>query len=122
MALLPNLEEYKRHNTFDMKKKITNILLGKTVSNPKDFKVGHVYKMAVAERSYVAEPYYVIVLEIGKDFVITEVPKEHRLKIVKGNNWKYHIGRFTYIGNDQKSMDLLYNQKLVYKQPNVIGK
>ena len=56
-----------------------------------DFKVGQIYKMSLASRSHAIKHYYVEIIEVGEDFIVTNIPKMHSLKIFKGNNWDYHI-------------------------------
>lgn len=75
------------------------------------FKVGEVYKMAVGSRSHVTEPYYVIIKYVGEDYIVTYIPGKQSVRISFDNNWEYHIPRMTYIGNDEYSVKLLYNQK-----------
>lgn len=81
------------------------------MKQPYNFKKGEVYKMDVAERSSVKHPYYVIIKDVGIDFIVTDIPGKHSLKITKGNNWDYHTPRMTFIGSDKLSKELIYNQK-----------
>ena len=87
------------------------------MKTPKDFKVGEIYKMNVAERSTVTNPYYVYIKEIGDDYIITSIPGQHDLKIRIGSdyfgNWDYHIPRMVkYSHINTKYKHVLYNQKL----------
>lgn len=76
---------------------------------PSDFKTGYVYKMS--KGYHIKHPYYVEVIEIGKDFIITSIPELRTLKIKEGENWDYHVDRFQLIGNKKEHGKLLYNQK-----------
>ena len=80
----------------------------------KDFKVGDIYKMEVGKRSHVSQPYYVRIAEVGIDYIVTEIPKEHSLRIDKDKNlnWGYQIPRMTYA--EPQNTRLLYNQKLIH--------
>ena len=80
----------------------------------KDFKEGQIYKMKVASRSHVIEPYYVEIIEVGKDFITTNIPDAHSLKIDE-KNWDYHIPRMEFIGDKKEFGHLIYNQKLIHK-------
>lgn len=75
------------------------------------FKVGGIYRMHPANRSHVRTPYYVEVIEIGNDFIITNIPGKHSLRIVKGSNWDYHIPRMEFIGTQETHGHLLLNQE-----------
>lgn len=87
-------------------------------TTPKDFKVGDVYKMSVASRSHVKSPYYVIIKQVTEDFIETDIPGEHSLRIRFGSpEWSYHIPRMTRIGNDAKSVKLIKGQKNLFKNP-----
>ncbi len=77
-----------------------------------EFIVGEVYKMNVASRSHVTKPYYVIIEEVGKNYIITNIPNEHSLIISKDTNWDYQVPRMDYVGCDEESKKLLYNQDL----------
>ena len=81
--------------------------------------------MAVASRSHVRSPYYVIIKSVGKDFIETEIPGHNSLKITGDDgrgpslgNWDYHIPRMSLIGSGPGVEKLLYNQKnLVPEKP-----
>lgn len=88
----------------------------KILKNPNDFILHGIYKMNPGTRSHVKVPYYVEVIEIGSNFIKTNIPKEHSLVITQDNrrwyaNWDYHIGRFEYVGNSADNRKLLFNQK-----------
>lgn len=74
------------------------------------FKVGQIYKMAVAHASHVKSPYYVEIIEVGPDYIVTNIPGEHSLKIQEGQNWDYHIPRMTLMGMKGKFEHLIINQ------------
>ena len=78
------------------------------------FKVGQIYKMNPASRSQVKQPYYVEIIEVGEDYIITNIPERHSLKISYGNNWDYHYPRFEYVGMKDVMGYLLWNQ------PNIL--
>jgi hypothetical protein len=81
---------------------------------PQDFKVGQVYKMAVASRSHVTKPYYVYILQVKRNGIETNIPNHHMLWIEFNSlQWEYHIPRMTYVGmdTDPKIKRLLYNQE-----------
>ncbi len=75
------------------------------------FKVGQIYLMAVGPRSHVKSPYYVEIIEVGKDYIVTNIPGEHALEIEKNNNWDYHIPRMEYVGTKSTHGHLLLDQK-----------
>lgn len=80
---------------------------------PTDFKVGEIYKMKVASRSHVKKPYYVQIIEVGDDFIKTNIPNKHSLKICKGNgNWEYQTERMEKVGTIKTHLNLLFNQDL----------
>jgi hypothetical protein len=92
---------------FGIKNRQSNIL------KPSDFRQGAVYKMAVASRSIVTEPYYVIVNEAGENFIKTCIPGKREMKIEYGTEtWQYHVTRMTFVGFDPISLMLIYNQSL----------
>ena len=83
-----------------------------------DFQVGQIYKMYVAERSHVSVPYHVEIIEVGEDFIVTNIPDYHSAKIEqnsKWENWSYHIPRMEYIGEKKDFGHLLLNQKGLIK-------
>jgi hypothetical protein len=43
------------------------------MKKPSDFKKGEVYRMAVASRSHVKKPYYVIINDTGRGFIETYI-------------------------------------------------
>lgn len=81
------------------------------------FKVGQIYKMNPTKHSHVNKPYFVEVIEVGTDYIVTNIPFEHTLKITKEGvlpNWDYHISRMEYAGEKGTHYHLLLNQKLRY--------
>ncbi len=81
--------------------------------NPSDFSCGEIYKMNVASRSHVCAPYYVEIIEIGKDFIVTNIPSQHSLKISKQDgNWDYRIPRMEYVSKKNTHGHLLLNQNI----------
>lgn len=87
-----------------------------------DFKVGQVYKINVASRSHVTQPYYVEILEVNNSFIdkinssyyiVTGIPSGHTLKITPDNNWDYHIPRMTYMGTKEQCKYLINNQNVI---------
>ena len=76
------------------------------------FKPGQIYKMNVAARSHVKNPYFVEILKVKENFIITNIPGHHSLKIEKGCNWDYHIPRMQYVGEKETHGHLILNQKL----------
>lgn len=74
---------------------------------PADFILNGIYKIVPGERSYERKSYYVEVIEIGNDFIVTNIPDKHSL-IIQGPNWEYQTNRMTYIG---KNRDFLFNQE-----------
>lgn len=81
------------------------------LEKPSDFMAGHLYEMSSGYHTI--RPYYVQVIEIGEDYIITDIPDHHSLKIKIGENWDYHIERFTYIGKlNNSNHHLLMNQNL----------
>lgn len=86
------------------------------IKTPDDFKVGEVYQMSVAQYSYVKHPYYVIIKEVGSNWIETEIPGEHSLVIKQHSfEWNFHIPRMKLIGSDDESRKLIYNQKNLMK-------
>lgn len=82
-----------------------------TSKTPSDFKKGEVYKMAVASDSHVKSPYYVVINDVGKNFIVTDIPYKHTVKIkYPSYEWDYHIPRMTLAGNWEEDRKLLYNQ------------
>lgn len=87
-----------------------------------EFKKGDIIKMAVASRSHVIAPYYVLILEYnanakdGEIKMITEIPGKHSLQMVVGSNWEYHYPRMTKVGTLQTHAHLLLNQDLTHKK------
>lgn len=76
---------------------------------PSDFKIGHLYQMSPGYHT--RKPYYVQVIEIGEDYIVTDIPERHSTKIKMGENWDYHIRRFTHIDKlDCFNSHLLLNQ------------
>jgi hypothetical protein len=45
------------------------------------FTVGQIFKMAVASRSHVTKPYYVEIIEVGENYIVTNIPGQHSFKI-----------------------------------------
>lgn len=85
----------------------------KEPKKPSDFKVNQIYKMAVAKRSHVTKPYYVIIVLTGPDFIETYIPGQHSLRITyPSDGWDYHIPRMTYVKTSDKNDILLHHQKL----------
>lgn len=90
-------------------------------STPLPFEVGDIYKMTVASRSHVKEPYFVEIIEVGEGYIVTNIPGHHSLKISKSNtggtvnNWDYHIPRMIYVGKKADYDHLIKNQKLIHK-------
>lgn len=80
--------------------------------NANDFILGGIYKMKVGSRSHVKVPYYVEVVDIGGDYITTNIPKHHSLTISRKNgNWEYQTERMQYVGNSDKHRALLFNQE-----------
>ncbi len=80
---------------------------------PDDFKKGEIYKMLVACRSYVKKPYYIIIKDVGKDYITTYIPGARSVKIqYPSGTWNYQIPRMVRMGNNLLATVLLYNQKL----------
>lgn len=79
------------------------------------FKVGQIYKMHVAHASHVLNPYYVEIVEVGPDYIVTNIPDKHSLRITKHSNWDYHIPRMVYMGMKATHGHLLLNQNIVHK-------
>lgn len=92
---------------------------------PQDFIIGQVYKMDVGRKSHVRRPYYVIIKDVGPDFIETNIPGKHSLKIqynaVKDGGfasnwnkeetqWQYQVSRMTFIGIGKAAEKLLYGQ------------
>lgn len=100
-------------NWFKKKKEEIKKVLPKTLKTPSDFRIGEVYRMAVAERSHETQPYYIEIKDVEIDFIETNIPERHSLKIYYGSpEWDYRVSRMTYVGNDKKSRIFLYGQKL----------
>ncbi len=75
---------------------------------PQDFKKGEVYRMAVASRSHVKKPYYVLIKDVGDDYIETYIPNRNSNKInFHSAEWDYHIPRMTLINADKS---IVYNQ------------
>lgn len=71
---------------------------------PSDFKKGEVYRMAVASRSHVTEPYNVIINDVGDNFIETYVPDKHLLRIEYPSlQWDYQTARMTFIQKPNES-------------------
>jgi len=83
---------------------------------PHNFKKGEIYKMAVASRSYVKTPYFVIINDVGKNFIETCIPEHHSLKIdYPSGTWDYQIPRMTLVTKEEDKK-LLYNQSNLLKE------
>lgn len=77
------------------------------------FRKGQIYKMNPASRSHVDKPYYIEILKTGFNFIITNIPEYHSLKIEYPSfKWDYHIPRMEYIGDDSEARKLIYNQNI----------
>lgn len=84
-----------------------------TNKTPADFKRNEIYKMAVASRSHVTKPYYVIIISTGPDFIATYIPHRDSFRIkYPSPEWDYHIPRMTYVKTSNENDPLLHNQKL----------
>lgn len=80
---------------------------------PADFRRNQIYKMAVASRSHVTKPYYVIILTTGPNHIATYIPGQHSLRInYPSDEWDYHIPRMTYVKTSDENDILLHHQKL----------
>lgn len=91
-------------------------MLGLFEKKPKDFILGATYKMNIGTRSHNKKPYFVRLIGILENGIITEIPGNgHWLRIIKGENWDYHINRLQLIGSDEDA------RKLVYNQPNILN-
>lgn len=78
-----------------------------------DFKVGQIYKMSPTHRSKVKKSYYIEIIDVGLDYIITNIPLRSSLKICHENgNWIYQTERMSYIGDKESFGHLLYNQRL----------
>lgn len=80
------------------------------------FQAGQIFKMNVAARSHVNHPYYVEIIEVGENYIVTNIPGEHSLKITKEGtnpNWSYHIPRMVYVGDKKDYGHLIRGQELV---------
>jgi hypothetical protein len=78
----------------------------------KDFEKNQVYKMS--QGYYIKKPYYIYIKEVGKDYIVTDIPSYHSVKITfPSSTWDYQIGRMTFMGYKNKCKNLLYNQKLM---------
>lgn len=76
-----------------------------------DFAPGLIIKMNPG--CYTKHPYYVEVITVEQDYIITNIPSHHQCKIrVNSYEWDYHIPRMTIIGNKSEFGHLLYNQPL----------
>ncbi len=85
-----------------------------TDKKPSDFHIGEIYKMNVASRSHVKKPYYVVIINIGNDFIKTYIPERHALEIrYPSFEWNYHINRMQLIGTFENDWKLLYDQKIL---------
>jgi len=63
---------------------------------PTDFKIGEIYKMAVASRSHVTKPYFVIIKDVGVDYIETYIPGNHSLRIdYPSGTWYYQTARMS---------------------------
>lgn len=81
----------------------------------KDFRVGQIYKMSPTTISHVKKPYYVEVIEVGSDFIITNIPGGNSTKIsILNGNWQYQTDRMSFIGDKESFGHLLTNQKLTH--------
>lgn len=74
---------------------------------------GAIIKMDPASRSHAKSFYYVEILTVGEDKIVTNIPGEHSLEITKDNNWDYHLPRMKYIGDKEQYGYLLLNQKFI---------
>lgn len=75
--------------------------------------VGAIVRMGLASRSHVSSFYFVEILEVNDDKIVTNIPGKHSLVISKDNNWDYHIPRMKYIGHKAQYGYLIMNQKLI---------
>ena len=86
------------------------------VSQIEGFREGQILKMAVASRSHVRHPYYVLVTYYNENAIIgeikmtTTIPGEHSLNMIVGSNWEYHRPRMTIMGTNATHGYLLKNQ------------
>ncbi len=86
----------------------------KSFKKPIDFMIGSIYKMQVASRSHVKNPYYVIISNVGVDFIETDIPNHHSLKInYPSPEWEYHIPRMILMSNSYENMQLIHKQKIL---------
>ncbi len=76
------------------------------------FVLNGIYKMSPASRSHCLHCYYVEIIEIAKDYIVTNIPGMHSLKITKNENWDYQIPRMKYIGTGHEHAHLLKNQNI----------
>lgn len=85
---------------------------------PSDFKINEVYKMDAGYHT--KKPYYILIEDIGEDFIQTTIPDKHSFKIMQSSyEWKYHIPRMMYMGtiHNDELKKLVYNQHhLPYKK------
>lgn len=83
-------------------------------TKPSDFTTGEIYKVAVACRSQVCSPYYVEIIDVGVDYITTDLPKSACFRCYdKTHEWFYHITRMKLVGSDEESRKLLLSQKNV---------
>lgn len=102
----------RRNMRLRKKEKEKKIAAGLEARTPADFKRGQVYQMAVASRSHVTVPYYVIVMNTGEDFIETGIPDHHNCMIkYPSPEWNYHIPRMKYIGSRPEHKLLTFKQK-----------
>jgi len=72
--------------------------------------VGAIIKMDAGY--YTKSPYYIEVLEVTPDKIVTNIPGEHKLEM-KGSTLEHHLKRMTYIGHKDRYGYLIQNQKLI---------
>ena len=76
-----------------------------------DFKPGLIIQMAPGYHT--KNPYYVEVIMVEENYIVTHIPDRHQLKIYKDSpEWSYHIRRMTIIGDKANFKHLLYNQTI----------
>src|SRR4051812_27118504 len=80
------------------------------------FKEGQVVKMEAGYHT--TKPYYVHVDKVypnakdGEIIMETSIPQKHSCEMRVGNNWGYHHGRMTIMGDRKTFGHLLINQPL----------
>jgi hypothetical protein len=82
------------------------------IFKPLFFEVGEVWWMKPTPRSHVKTPYLVLIKWVTPNYIVTDIPGHHSLKIqYLSPEWFYHIPRMEYYGDTDFNRERVLNQK-----------